>query len=62
MSMCNVKREGFQCKYLQCRCGRMIVGFTTNYMQSVPITTNVVSYNPIHGQLYSATLCDKVCQ
>jgi hypothetical protein len=30
-------------------------------MQSVPITTNVVSLNPAHGELYT-TLCDKVCQ
>jgi len=25
---------------------RMVVGFTTTYMQSVPIITNVVSSNP----------------
>jgi hypothetical protein len=36
-------------------------------MQSVPITTNVSSWNPDHGKVYSmqhwcATLCDKVCQ
>jgi hypothetical protein len=31
----------------------MIVGFTTTYMQSVPITTNVVSSNPVHGEVYS---------
>ena len=30
----------------------MIVGFTTTYMQSVPITTNVVSSNPVHGEVY----------
>ena len=30
-------------------------------MQSVPITTNVVSLNPIHGMVYSTTFCDKVC-
>ena len=29
-----------------CRCGRRVVGFTTTYMQSVPITTNIVSLNP----------------
>ena len=30
---------------------RMVVGFTT--VQSVPITTYVVSSNPVHGELYS---------
>ena len=29
----------------------MVVGFITT-MQSVPITTNVVSSNPIHGEVY----------
>jgi len=29
-------------------------------MQSVPITTNIVSSNPTHARY--ATLCDKVCQ
>ena len=29
-------------------------------MQSVPITTKVMSSNPAHGEVY--TLCDKVCQ
>ena len=29
-------------------------------MQSVPITTKVVSLNPVHAEVYS--LCDKVCQ
>jgi hypothetical protein len=28
-------------------------------VQSVPITTNVVSSNPVHGEVYSTTLCDK---
>ena len=28
----------------------------------VPITTKVVSSNPIHGEVYFTTLCDKVCQ
>ena len=28
------------------RRGRMVVGFTATYMQSVPITTNVVRSNP----------------
>ena len=32
----------------------MVVGFTTMVpMQSVPITTNVVSSNPVHGEVYS---------
>jgi hypothetical protein len=35
---------------------RMVVEFTTTYelhMQSVPITTNVVSSNPVHGDVYT---------
>ena len=28
----------------------MVVGFITTYMQSVPITTNVVSSNPTHSR------------
>ena len=33
---------------------RMVVGFTTTYcMQSVSITTEVVSLNPAHGEVYS---------
>jgi hypothetical protein len=31
-------------------------------VQSVPITTEVVSSNPVHGEVLHATLCDKVCQ
>ena len=31
---------------------RMVVGFTTE-MQSVPITTKVVSSNPGHGEVYN---------
>ena len=33
---------------------RIVVGFTTTYalMQSVPITTNVTSSNPAHGEVY----------
>jgi hypothetical protein len=31
---------------------RMVVGFSTT-VQSVPITTNVVSSNPVHGRVYS---------
>jgi hypothetical protein len=39
-------------------CGRdcMVVRFTTTYMQSVPITTKVVSSNPTHGKVYSLQL------
>jgi hypothetical protein len=30
---------------------------------SVPITTKVVSSNPVYGEVYSVTtLCDKLCQ
>jgi hypothetical protein len=29
------------------------VGFSTTFMQSVPITTKVVSSNPVHGEVYS---------
>ena len=32
---------------------RMVVGFTTTYMQSVPFTSKVVSSNPVHGEEYS---------
>jgi hypothetical protein len=32
---------------------RLVVGFATTYMQSVPITTKVVSSNPVHGEVYS---------
>jgi hypothetical protein len=32
-------------------------------MQSVPITTKVVSLKPVHDEVYSKHwLCDKVCQ
>jgi hypothetical protein len=31
-------------------------------MQSVPITTDVVSSNLAQGEVYSTTLCDQVCQ
>jgi hypothetical protein len=31
----------------------MVFGFATTYMQSVSITTNVVSSNPVHGEVYS---------
>jgi gamma-glutamylcyclotransferase (GGCT)/AIG2-like uncharacterized protein YtfP len=32
---------------------RMVVGFTTTPVQSVPITTKVVSSNTVHGEVYS---------
>ena len=32
---------------------RMVVGFTTTFMQSVPITTKIVRSNPFHGEMYS---------
>ena len=32
---------------------RIVVGFTTTYMQSVSITTKVVSSNAAHGEVYS---------
>jgi hypothetical protein len=32
-------------------CDRMVVGFKLP-MQSVPITTNIVSLNPTHGEIY----------
>jgi hypothetical protein len=31
-------------------------------VQSVPITTKVVSSNHGHGEVHDTTLCDKVCQ
>ena len=31
-------------------------------MQSVPITTSLVSLNHAHGEVLDTTLCDKVCQ
>ena len=31
----------------------MVVGFTTTFMQLVPITTKVVGSNPFHGEMYS---------
>ena len=30
----------------------MVVGFTTSFMQSVSITTNVVSLNPAYDEVY----------
>ena len=32
---------------------RMVVRFTTTYMESVPITIKVVSLNPANGKMYS---------
>ena len=32
---------------------RMVVGFTTTYMQSLPITTKIVSSSLAHGKVYS---------
>jgi hypothetical protein len=32
------------------------------HVQSIPVTTKVVSSNPVHGEVYSTALCDKVCQ
>ena len=39
---------------LRGRCGhdRMVGGFMTTCMQSVHVTTKVVSSNPIHGEVY----------
>ena len=34
------------------RRGRIAVGFTTIHVESVPITTGVVSSNPVHGEVY----------
>jgi hypothetical protein len=41
--------------------GRMVAGLQLP-VQSVPITTKAVSSNHFHGDVYSTTLCDKVCQ
>jgi len=30
----------------------MVVGFITTYMKSVPTSTEVVSLNPAHGEMY----------
>jgi hypothetical protein len=42
----------------RCRPGRdrMVVGFTTT-CTLVPITTKVVSLNPVHGEVYSIQVC-----
>ena len=44
------------CTYLNVgRHGRdgIVVGFTTTCAKAVPITTKVVSLNPVHGKVYS---------
>jgi hypothetical protein len=35
-----------------CGCDHMIVGFIELPVQLVPITTEVVSSNPVHGKVY----------
>ena len=40
----------------------MVVRFTTTYMQSVPITTNIVSVTPLRRGDLDSILCDKDCQ
>jgi len=35
------------------RCRDRMIGFTTTYMQSVPITTDVVSSNLDQGEVYN---------
>jgi len=40
----------------------MVDGFTTNYMQAMPITTDVVSSNPAHGEMYSIQHYVIVCK
>ena len=42
-------------------CDRMVVWLQLS-VQSVPITTKVVSSNPMYCEEYSTTLCDKVCK
>jgi hypothetical protein len=32
------------------------------HMQSAPITTKVVSLNPVHGEVSSIQHCDRACQ
>ena len=41
----------------------MVVGFTTPYMQSVPITTDIVSSNPLPGEVCNIVIkfvCDRL--
>ena len=56
-----IKNTKYIIKYVGGR-NRIVVGFITTYMQSVPITTNVVSSNPLRRGVLDITLCDKVCQ
>jgi hypothetical protein len=42
----------------RCDLDRMVVGFITAYMQSVPVTTNVKNSNPAQGGLLDTTLWD----
>jgi hypothetical protein len=42
----------YTCFRAGCGRDRMLVGFTTTYA-TVPITTNVVSLNPAHREVYS---------
>jgi hypothetical protein len=42
--------------------GSIVVVILQLRVQSVPITTKVVSSNPVHGGVLDTTLCDKVCQ
>ena len=53
--MATLKRRGHRGR------DRMAVGLQLP-VQLVPITTNVVSLNPVHGEVYSIQLCDNVCQ
>jgi len=75
--MVGPKREGFQWKNLQ-KCkkkirlfyvrdrhgyDRMVVGYITIPIHSVPITTEVGISNHAHPRyILDTTLCDKVCQ
>ena len=47
-----------------CGCVHKVVGFITTYMQSVPITNNIVTLNPAQARcrVLDTTLFDKVCQ
>jgi len=48
---------------MSCSCGRRDCMVDLQLLaQSVPITTKVVSWNPVHGDVYSIQLCDKACQ
>ena len=47
-SQCVANITGCLCVSVKSGPGRIVVGFTT-----VPITTKVVSSNPVHGEVYS---------